>query len=123
MNNSDTSDDPTSTRVNVSGSDHYSSKSHALEVDPSTTAGDQQEGEKCPICLFIEAGDCGNQHKEWTACREEAKRKGDDYVEVCHEQFKTFMQCAMDNAEYYEPFLNMLFGERNDDDTSEKLQN
>lgn len=26
-------------------------------------------------------------------------------------QFKTFIQCAMDNSEYYEPFLNMLLGE------------
>jgi hypothetical protein len=31
-------------------------------------------------------------------------------------QFKAFIQCAMDNAEYYEPFLNMLFGEGHEDE-------
>lgn len=31
-------------------------------------------------------------------------------------QFKAFMQCAIDNSDYYEPFLSMLLGEEEDEE-------
>lgn len=30
-------------------------------------------------------------------------------------QFKGFMQCAIENSDYYEPFLSMLLGEDTDE--------
>ncbi|PNH04503.1 hypothetical protein TSOC_009330 [Tetrabaena socialis] len=140
------------------------------ELEPvSRTEGDEEGGEGgeggCPICQFIEAGECGGAHKAWTACRRqadahravrggatrcgtvrhgaamlcdavlccavlcgavrhgaarcgtawtacrnEAKAAGKDYIEECQEHFKAFLQCALEHRGYYEPFLEMLGG-------------
>eukprot|EP00798_Chlamydomonas_sp_ICE-L_P026847 gene26847-4450_t len=45
-------------------------------------------GEGCPICEFIEAGDCGELHKDWVKCREDSKKEGGDFVDDCHESEK-----------------------------------
>ena len=39
-------------------------------------------------------------------------------MDACEDKFKVFIQCAMDNSEYYEPFLNMLLGEPDADSES-----
>ncbi|GLC36786.1 hypothetical protein PLESTB_000783100 [Pleodorina starrii] len=86
------------------------------EAAPSTTtdsAGEEgAEGDlsQCPICQFIEAGECKVQHQTWVACRTEAKAAGKDYIEECQDHFKAFLQCAIDHRDYYEPFLEMLGG-------------
>ncbi|KAG2484791.1 hypothetical protein HYH03_016444 [Edaphochlamys debaryana] len=65
---------------------------------------------RCPICQFIEAGACKEAHQDWVACRDEAKAAGKDYIDECQDRFKSFLQCAIDNRDYYEPFLEMLGG-------------
>eukprot|EP00879_Flechtneria_rotunda_P032107 GHRR01035262.1.p1 GENE.GHRR01035262.1~~GHRR01035262.1.p1 ORF type:complete len:199 (+),score=78.10 GHRR01035262.1:215-811(+) len=67
------------------------------------SAADDTAG--CPICQFIEAGPCGDQHKVWIACRHEAKTGDKDFVQHCAEQFRTFFGCMLSHQDYYQPFL------------------
>ncbi|KAG2423552.1 hypothetical protein HXX76_015194 [Chlamydomonas incerta] len=87
----------------------------ATEPEPSAPAENGEEGgepdpARCPICQFIEAGECGGTHKEWVACRDEAKAAGKDYIDECQDKFKAFLQCAVTHRDYYAPFLEMLGG-------------
>ncbi|GLI68238.1 hypothetical protein VaNZ11_012590 [Volvox africanus] len=77
---------------------------------PSVEEENGRDMSRCPICQFIEAGECKVQHQTWVQCRTEAKAAGKDYIEECQDHFKAFLQCAIEHRDYYEPFLEMLGG-------------
>ncbi|KXZ44806.1 hypothetical protein GPECTOR_62g921 [Gonium pectorale] len=58
----------------------------------------------------------------WTACRNEAKAAGKDYIDECQDHFKSFLQCALDHRDYYEPFLEMLGGLTDEEEGREEAE-
>ncbi|KAG2427242.1 hypothetical protein HYH02_014646 [Chlamydomonas schloesseri] len=119
-----------STAPNSRPAEATEEKSHAKPGSsserPEGASGEEPgEGEdsdlaRCPICQFIEAGECGDAHKEWVRCRGEAKAAGKDYIDECQDKFKTFLQCAVTHRDYYEPFLEMLGGVPGPEDEGEQ---
>ncbi|GIL79472.1 hypothetical protein Vretimale_18323 [Volvox reticuliferus] len=109
---------PQTTDVSSASSDFIGGESKT-DLRP---AGDAENGEdmsRCPICQFIEAGECKVQHQTWVQCRNEAKAAGKDYIEECQDHFKAFLQCAIEHRDYYEPFLEMLGGMSDEEDDNE----
>uniref|UniRef100_A0A7S0UTC3 GCK domain-containing protein n=1 Tax=Polytomella parva TaxID=51329 RepID=A0A7S0UTC3_9CHLO len=91
----------------VSESPAKADETNEQEAEPSSPYG-TGNASKCPICEFIEGGACKDQHQEWMACMTEAKANDKDYIDECQHLFVDFVQCAIKNSDYYEPFLNMF---------------
>ncbi|GFR52876.1 hypothetical protein Agub_g15507 [Astrephomene gubernaculifera] len=113
---------PTSSARRADAEDERLKSATSVESEPAASSApkdsnvtDSEEGagddlSRCPICQFIEAGECKSQHQEWVACRSQAKAAGLDYIDECQDHFKTFLQCAIEHRDYYAPFLEMLGG-------------
>ncbi|GFH24932.1 GCK domain-containing protein [Haematococcus lacustris] len=82
-----------------------------VEDPPSDIPKEASGKPTCPICAYIEAGPCKQEHQDWTSCRDQAKVEGKDHLDVCQDV------CTFDNIDYYEPFHQMLkLGDEDDND-------
>eukprot|EP00877_Chromochloris_zofingiensis_P013491 jgi/Chrzof1/8396/Cz03g09040.t1 len=120
---------PAASSSQPAAQDKQQSKTFTKEVPPHTspqssqptTSTDTQQSngslsqlppeddeESCPICQFVEAGPCKEEHQAWGACRKAAQTNNKDFVEECKHHFKRFFECMMAHEEYYSPFLEMF---------------
>ncbi|KAJ9516058.1 hypothetical protein QJQ45_024490 [Haematococcus lacustris] len=60
-----------------------------VEDPPSDIPKEASGKPTCPICAYIEAGPCKQEHQDWTSCREQAKVEGKDHLDVCQDVRKT----------------------------------
>lgn len=58
--------------------------------------------EDCGFCLYMRAGPCGAQFREWEACVKKHQEKNEDFAHNCMSHTKLLTQCMAQNKTYYD---------------------
>ena len=82
----------------------------------ATTASDAEEESECGFCKYMKGGSCRDAFVRWEACVDEAKARGEDFVETCFETTSALRDCMLLDPEYYGP---MTGGEEETEETGE----
>ncbi|KAL0053564.1 hypothetical protein WJX82_007575 [Trebouxia sp. C0006] len=66
---------------------------------------DGEDEETCGFCIFMKAGGCKPEFREWSKCVDDERKQGTDFTEECREVTTSLQNCMMSNKDYYKPVL------------------
>lgn len=66
---------------------------------------DDEDDESCGFCIFMKAGGCKQEFKDWSKCVDDERKDGKDFTEECKDKTESLQNCMLSNKAYYAPVL------------------